>query len=110
MIYVTGPFCAGKQEYIQNRLGFSDAEFSACCVRDVQELVPCECLEDLADRLAEKRVVIQTETGCGLVPMCPEEREKRDAAGRLSCLLAQRADSVIRICCGLPQLLKGDWP
>ena len=38
------------------------------------------------------------------------EREKREAAGRLACLLAARADTVIRVCCGLPQLLKGELP
>ena len=42
--------------------------------------------------------------------MDPAERERREAAGRLSCLLAERAETVVRVCCGLPQLLKGEWP
>ena len=84
--------------------------FAACSVRDVQELVPCEDLEALADALAEKRVVIAAEIGGGVVPIEAEARLKREQAGRLACLLAARADTVIRVCCGLPELLKGDWP
>ncbi len=110
MIYCFGPYYAGKQTYIQKALGLDAETFAACAVRDVQELVPCEDLTSLADRLAQKRVVLQTELGGGLVPLDPAEREKREAAGRLSCLLAARADTVIRVCCGLPQLMKGEWP
>ena len=110
MIFVTVPLYAGKSEYIQKARGLDDAAFAACSVRDVQDLVPCEDLAALADRLAQKRVVLQTELGGGLVPLDPAEREKREAAGRLSCLLAARADTVIRVCCGLPQLMKGEWP
>ena len=110
VIYVTGPLFAGKQDYIQKALGLGDAAFAARAVRDVQELVPCEDLALLADRLARYEIVIQTEIGGGIVPMDQAEREKREAAGRLGCLLAQRADTVIRVCCGLPQLLKGEWP
>ena len=54
--------------------------------------------------------MIATEIGCGIVPMDPAERERREAAGRLSCELARRAETVVRVCCGLPQLLKGEWP
>ena len=57
-----------------------------------------------------RRIVIATEIGCGVVPIDPVERERREAAGRLSCLLAERAETVVRVCCGLPQLLKGEWP
>ena len=110
MIYCFGPYYAGKQTYIQKALGLSEEAFAACAVRDVQDLVPCEDLAALADRLAQKRVVLQTELGGGLVPLDPAEREKREAAGRLACLLAARADTVIRVCCGLPQLMKGEWP
>ena len=110
MIFVTGPFCAGKAAYIQNALGLDDAAFAACSVRDVQELVPCGDLEALADKLSEKRVVIATELGGGVVPVDAAQRLKREQAGRLACMLALRADTVVRVCCGLPQLLKGDWP
>ena len=110
MIYVTGPLFAGKQNYIQTALGLDEAAFAARTVRDVQELVPGEDLTALADRLAMYEIVIQTEIGGGIVPMDRAEREKREAAGRLGCLLAARADTVIRVCCGLPQLLKGEWP
>lgn len=66
-----------------------------------------EALQNLADALAQKEVVIATETGGGVVPLDPRERRNREAAGRLACLLAGRADTVIRVCCGLPQFLKG---
>ena len=111
MIFVTGPLFAGKQEYIMQALGWDEAGFDAHCVRDVQELaaeVSPEQLQALADYLAEKEVVIATEVGGGVVPVDPDERRKREAAGRLACLLAARADTVIRVCCGLPRLLKGE--
>ena len=111
MIFVTGPLFAGKQEYIMQALGWDEAGFDANAVRDVQDLaaeVSPEQLEALADSLAEKEVVIATEVGGGVVPADPDERRKREAAGRLACLLAARADTVIRVCCGLPRLLKGE--
>lgn len=110
MIFLTGPLYAGKAEYIKRTLGLDDAAFAACAVRDVQELVPCGDLAALADELSKKRVVIATEIGGGVVPMEAQAREKREQAGRLACLLAARADTVIRVCCGLPELLKGEWP
>ena len=65
-----------------------------------------EKLRSLADRLSQKEVVIATETGCGVIPLDPQERRNREAAGRLSCLLAERAETVVRVCCGIPQVLK----
>ena len=110
MILITGPLYAGKESYIRRALGLDDEAFAACAVRDVQELLPCGDPETLAEKLAKKRVVLITETGGGIVPLDPEERRKREEAGRLGCLLAERAETVIRVCCGLPQLLKGAWP
>ena len=111
MIFVTGPLFAGKQEYIMQALGWDQDAFERLAVRDVQDLAahtPEEELPSLADRLAEKKVVIATEVGGGVVPMDPDERRSRESAGRLSCLLAARADTVIRVCCGLPRVLKGE--
>ena len=110
MIFVTGPLYAGKREYIRNALGLSEAAFSARAVWDVQELSPGADLSALADRLAEKDIVIATELGGGLVPIERAEREKREAAGRLACLLAERAKTVVRVCYGLGQVLKGELP
>lgn len=111
MIFVTGPLFAGKQEYIMQALGWDQDAFERLAVRDVQDLAAQtsqEELPSLADRLAEKKVVIATEVGGGVVPMDPDERRSRESAGRLSCLLASRADTVIRVCCGLPRVLKGE--
>ena len=94
--------------------GLAAQDFSAdpaapCpAVRDVQELAACAPdLEALADRLSRKALVLATELGGGVVPTEPAERAAREAAGRLNCLLAKRADRVIRVFCGLPTVLKG---
>ena len=123
MIFVTGPLFAGKQEYIMKALGWDEAAFEKNAVRDVQDLAaltpfdeseelaavtPADSLEALADSLASKQVVIATEVGGGVVPLDPVQRREREAAGRLACLLAARADTVIRVHCGLPCLLKGE--
>lgn len=110
VIFVTGPLYAGKREWIRSRLNLTEEEFASCAVWDVQNLVPCDDLIALADELAQKRIAIATEIGGGVVPADAAEREKREAAGRLACLLAERADTVIRVFCGLPRLLKGEWP
>ena len=111
MIFVTGPLFAGKKDYIRSALGWTEEEFSRNAVWDVQEL-PREGqdLAALAGELARKPVVIATELGGGVVPADPAERRKREDAGRLACELAARADTVIRVCCGLPQILKGKLP
>lgn len=111
MIFVTGPLMAGKRDYIRTALGLSPEEFARRAVWDVQELAARESdLPALAETLSRREIVIATEAGGGVVPTDPEAREAREAAGRLSCLLAERADTVVRVCCGLPQVLKGQLP
>ncbi len=110
MIFVTGPLFGGKREYLQKVLGLSLEELSARAAFDVEELAAGEePLEELALRLSQFDFVTANEVGCGVVPVEAEQRRFRERAGRLSCLLAQRADTVIRVCCGLPQVLKGEW-
>ena len=67
-------------------------------------------LQALADELAAYDVVTATEVGGGIVPIDPAERARREAAGRLACLLAARADCVVQMFCGLPTILKGELP
>lgn len=111
MIFVTGPLFSGKREYIQNALHLSPEEFSRRAVWDAERLAAgASDLEKLAEKLSAHEIVIASEIGGGVVPIDLEERAAREAAGRLACLLARRADTVVRVVCGLPQVLKGELP
>ena len=91
MIFITGPLYSGKRTFA-GKLGGRQ-------IFDVQNLAA------QADDLAAA-----TEIGGGIVPMDAGERRAREAAGRLACLLAARADTVIEMFCGIPTVLKGDMP
>lgn len=112
MIFVTGPLFAGKKEYVCQALGWSEEDLSQKAAWDVQDLAAqAEDLEALADDLSAKYpVLIATEVGGGVVPMDPAQRMAREAAGRLACLLAVRADCVVQMFCGIPTVLKGELP
>ena len=111
MIFVTGPLFSGKREYIQNALHLSPEDFAVRAVWDAERLAArVTDLEELAEKLSAHEIVIASEVGGGVVPVDPEERAVREAAGRLACLLARRADTVVRVVCGLPQALKGELP
>ena len=115
MVFVTGPLCSGKRTFAQTLPGkrLSDVQVLAADAAD---------LPALADKLAhEYDILIATEVGGGVVPMDvkqradreaidPAARAAREAAGRLACLLAARADCVVQMFCGLPTILKGELP
>ena len=107
MIFITGPLYSGKKEYARRLLGCSREELKDRAVWDAQDQAKdCADLNALADELARYEVVIATEVGGGVVPIDPAQRAVREAAGRLSVLLAQRAQRVVRVFCGLPMELK----
>ncbi len=107
MIFITGPLYSGKREYACRLLGCAPEELERYAVWDVQDLAAeCGHLDALAEELARRDVVIATEVGGGVVPVDAGERAAREAAGRLSCLLALRAERVVRVFCGLPMILK----
>ena len=107
MIFITGPLYSGKRTFAQTLPGH-DLKMQA----DVQNLAADAAdLPALADRLAsEYDILIATEVGGGVVPMDANERADREAAGRLACLLAARADCVVQMFCGIPTVLKGELP
>lgn len=51
-------------------------------------------------------VFIANEIGNGIVPMNPEDREWRDVTGRILVAIAAASDEVVRIYCGIPQVIK----
>ena len=118
MILVVGGIASGKRTYARS-LGFADSdmseELSSSCpvLLDAQELVRSEDADaaSLVDTLAAtKQVVLCQEVGSGIVPISRGERDWRDRVGALSKNLAERADAVVRMVSGIPQVLKGaDW-
>lgn len=104
MIFITGPLYSGKRTYAE-KLGGRQ-------IADVQDLAAdAQDLTALADELAARYdVVMATEIGGGVVPMDAGQRTAREAAGRLACLLAARADIVVEMFCGIPTALKGGLP
>ena len=54
----------------------------------------------------EKCLLIGMDFSCGVVPMDAETRRWRDENGRLNNYLSARAERVVRMFCGLPQVLK----
>ena len=103
MLFITGPLYSGKRTFA--------ARFGGRQIYEVQDrAAEITGLQALADELAAYDVVTATEVGGGIVPIGPAERARREAAGRLACLLAARADCVVQMFCGLPTILKGELP
>lgn len=113
MILVVGPAYSGKKSYVKADLGFDDEDISEDIDADtpvldaLQEAVSADCDElSFLPRLLKKQVVICRETGAGIVPINRQEREKREKTGRLCIELAKRAERVVRLCCGVPMIIK----
>jgi adenosyl cobinamide kinase/adenosyl cobinamide phosphate guanylyltransferase len=114
LILVIGGLASGKREYVKSEYGYSDADISSSTEEntpvlfDLQELISNDSdSEHLFPALLNKQVVICTDISSGIVPLDPVEREKREAVGRLCIRLAREATRVVRVHCGLPQILKG---
>ncbi|MDD6197101.1 MAG: bifunctional adenosylcobinamide kinase/adenosylcobinamide-phosphate guanylyltransferase [[Clostridium] aminophilum] len=68
----------------------------------------CEETEETVQRILDNpaiRVITADEIGCGVVPLSRREREYRDTYGRICQKIAERADTVIRVVCGIPTVI-----
>ena len=107
MIFLFGPLYSGKRELAMELLRCGAAELARRAVWDVQDLAAKSGdLPALAEELAKYDVVIATEVGSGVVPIDKAQRAQREAAGRLAILLAQQAQEVVRVFCGIPTRIK----
>ena len=68
----------------------------------------CEQLAATLGRLAGPLVLVSNEVGQGIVPANPLARRFVDEAGRLHQAIAARADRVVLMLAGLPQVLKSE--
>lgn len=119
MILIIGPAYSGKREYAQiilrKRPGGDGAagETQGRLRTEVQELVTAKMdetdLRRLADSLARSaEILTASETGAGIVPVGEDIRRIRESQGKLLSLLAARADTVVRVFYGIPEVLKGE--
>lgn len=125
-ILIVGGACQGKREYAQKAFDLNEREIlpwneereAASCIADLHLRVRA-CLEkgltqqEVLEKLlpfCQGKIVLCDDIFCGVVPLDALERQWREVTGRLLCRLAQEADSVIRMQCGLPQAIKGELP
>lgn len=117
MMLVVGGLGAGKLDYVY-ALGYGEQDLGRSprdgrpVLLDLQELLrtQTEIPSDWWAALLEKEIILCQEVGCGVVPLDPEDRRWREAVGRVCVRLAREADTVVRLVCGIPQVLKGGTP
>lgn len=123
MMLVVGGAHSGKRTFVREKLGFAaddfvdaaqfaeggvPAAFAGRVAYRVEDLVRALDADRALERLIGFDVVILPLVGSGVVPMRAEDAQWRERAGRLGCALAARADVVVRMTCGIPQVIKGN--
>ena len=78
-----------------------------CWVKEcmLQNRCPEEELFSFLEKAPES-VIISDEIGNGIVPMAAFERAYRERTGRILVMLAEQADEVVRVICGIGQKIK----
>lgn len=113
MILVIGSASSGKLEYVKS-LGYRDCDISDSeintrpVVYGLQNIIfqGNTAIDELVPVLLKKEVVVCNEVGSGVIPIDQRERLSREMTGRLCNILAQHAEKVIRIVCGIPVIIK----
>ncbi len=128
MVMITGGAYQGKRGCLKRLYGIADDKilngadcdidgvFTAAAITDYHELVQRLIAENIdviefTKRLCRENpnaAVIINEIGCGIVPLEKSERIYREQVGRAGCIIAAHSDTVIRVFCGIPEVIKGE--
>ncbi len=121
MKLIIGGRNCGQIEYARGVMGLSPA----CC--SVEESYHASCIADFHDTLKSllsegvlsldeylgnlfqknpNAMILCDEVGMGIIPLHREDRVWREMVGRACCAIALQADEVIRLVCGVPQVIK----
>ncbi len=125
MILIIGGAHMGKLEYAKSEYGVADESIfdlsGGLPSRPFPVLSGLECFTRrcagngmaaeetialLEPLIGENTVVTACEIGCGIVPADPAERAYRELHGRVLGMLAARSEHVIRVFCGIAEVLK----
>lgn len=123
MDLIIGGAYQGKTDYAKEKFALTDGEIAVCETQTPDLTARCLChlerfalacvkagkepAQVLAGCDLQGKVLICDDISCGVVPIDAETREWREAVGRMTAALAARADTVTRVFCGLPLVLKG---
>ena len=128
MTLITGGAYSGKTEFAMRKFGLE--------AYDIADGAYCDPLHDGSARalsnfqlyvkrfgtgsgaaLAEKlyttnpdMIIISNDIGSGIIPMEKSDRIWREEVGRACCYIAEKSEIVIRMCCGIPTVIKGELP
>ncbi|MBP1549117.1 MAG: bifunctional adenosylcobinamide kinase/adenosylcobinamide-phosphate guanylyltransferase [Oscillospiraceae bacterium] len=125
MIMITGGAYEGKTDFVKNHYSCKITDGKSC---DFESVFTAECVNNfhiLVKRLIESGqdvlafterlckensdlIVITDEIGCGIIPLEKDDRIWREQTGRAGCIIAKNSDTVVRVFCGIPTLIKGE--
>lgn len=126
MKMIIGGTCQGKVAYASKKYGIKPEEWKDGGQCREEELYTAKGvynfhqwirknmktganISQISEKISEKNpelILVTDEVGNGIVPMEREEREWREACGRICTKLAAFSEEVIRVCCGIGQKIK----
>ena len=126
MILIIGGSYQGKLDFARERFGLTDADIQICdentdaidftrrCIAYIDRFAlnrvrsgaePAEAFTADFGRFQDM-IFISNDISGGVVPVDPVLRAWREACGRMNLRLANAADEVWRLFCGIPQRIK----
>lgn len=124
MIFIIGGAYQGKLDHAKNTYNLTNEDIYKCtgasidfsrkCIYSIEEFTYV-CVQAGIEPLDyflkhetewQNSILICQDIFCGVVPLGADQREWRQATGRLCKYLSHQAQSVSRIFCGLEQKLK----
>ena len=110
MKLIIGGYAQGKTEYAKKM--YPDAKVWNHFHIWVETFLEEHTVEELHQYVDEaikshkNLVIISDEIGNGIVPMEEKIRFVREQTGRVLCKIAEQAEEVVRVTCGIPQKIK----
>lgn len=125
MVMITGGAYQGKTSYAVQNFNISEdyitdgkicaleTTMTARCIKNYHELVKRLGTESISftQKLClrnREAVIIIDEIGCGIVPIEKSERVWRENVGRCGCIIVSNSETVVRMVCGIPLIIKGE--
>ncbi len=124
MTFIFGGAYQGKCAYAKEAFSLADEDIFLCEGIEIDAAAPAvagleifslacvkaglEPIDELRRRLPDykSKILIANDVSCGVVPIDAAMRAWREAHGRMCNALSKEADRVVRLFCGLPQVLK----